>query len=81
MWLWLFAITAGVLMFAGIVFGQFFWWFMISVGVLTVIAVVAETLWNCWQERVLDRQTEKETPAEAPPAVAVPSKATLGKAG
>ena len=80
MWLWLFAIAAIVLMCAGIVFERFFWWSMIAAGVLTVIAVVAEILWNGWQEWALGRQTEEETPAEAP-AVAVASKATLGKAG
>jgi hypothetical protein len=81
MWLWLFAITAGVLMSAGILFGQFFWWSMIAVGVLTVLAVVAETLWNWWQERALGRQTDEETPAEAPAVAAASKKSALGKAG
>ena len=80
MWLCLFAITACVLMFAGVMFEQYFWWAFIGVGVLMTFAVAVEILWNLRQDRALCRQAEEETPPQVSP-VAAEGEAALGKAG
>ena len=75
MWLWLFMIAVGVLLLAGAVFSQFFWWSMIGFCVLWAAGIVVETFWNWGEEQAPSRHLERETPTEAP-AVASASKAT-----
>ena len=80
MWLWLFMIAVGVLLLAGAVFEQFFWWSMIGFCVLWAVGIGVEAFWNWGEERALSRHPEQETPAEAP-AVASASQAASGKPG
>jgi hypothetical protein len=67
MWFWLFIAAASVLMLAGAVFSDFFWWSMVGFGILWAVAIVIEVIWTWKQEdKVVQSPVKDGAPAEVP---------------